>query len=174
MSEFSEFWSEKTRIDDRARESGKPAAALTDVFPALETVLDRWDVMPEEQKQSESGGLSDEQRQFLLNAARGMSILAVRVNRTEYLRYGLLALLLEGARSDSQETVSYLSLLNHSAAKIGANLMAFFSALDARSFGNVGALIERFLSKSESAKAISLFGFQEVQRSSGFDYKRSL
>jgi hypothetical protein len=174
MSGFNLFWSEKARLDELARKSGKHASALTDVFPALYAMLDRWDVVPEEQKQSESGGLTDEQRRFLLNAARGLSILAVRENRAEHLRYGLLALLLEGARSDSQETVSYLSLLNHSAAKIGASLMPIFVALGARSFANAGALIERFLSKSEPAKAISLFGFQEIQRSNGFDYKRSL
>lgn len=174
MNVFNEFWAEKMRLDDLARNAGKPAAALTDVFPYLEVTLDRLESVPIEEKRTVSDTLPNEQRQFLLNAARGMAILAVRMNRAEHLRFGLLALLLEGGRSDSRETVSYLSLLNHSAGKIGGNLPTIFESLRGRALEDAGSLIARFLSKPESARSIDLFGFQEVHRSSGFDYKRVL
>src|ERR1051325_11455190 len=129
MSNFTEFWMEKARLDDLACKTGKSAAALIDIFPYLESMLDRWDALPNEQKRVESSNLSEDQRQFLLDSARAMSVLAVRTNRKEHLRYGLLAFLLEGGQFDKQETVSYLSLLNHSATKIGVNLMTIYSAL---------------------------------------------
>jgi len=174
MNTFDDFWCQKTRLDESARRSGKPIAPLTDIFPLLESALDNLERGPLHEKQTVSASLSDEQRQFLFNAARGMAVLAVRKNDTQQIRYGLLALMLEAGRYDSRETVSYLSLLDHSAKKVRANLGEFFESARARALAEMAAFTERFLAKPDAEKRIELFGYKEVDRPSGFDYKRSL
>ena len=174
QDKFRAFWIRKASLDAAAKADGRPAAPLTDVFPLLESALDG--VASESRGLQEviARGLEREQRNFLLNAARGMAVLAVRERRGERLRYGLQSLLIEGAQLDAQETISYLSLLNHSASKLGIDLGHVFEPLTSTAPRSACDIVEKFLEKPDTAKAIDLFGFVEVNRASGFDYKRAL
>jgi len=174
QNKLDEFWCGKTTLDSAAQTEGRVAAPLTDVFPLLEKFLDAIVVENCDVEKTIVDRLKLDQRNFFLNAARGMAVLAVRERRAVRLRYGLHSLLIEGARLDPRETISYLSLLSHSADKLDVDLALILNSLSSGVPQTARDIAERFLRKPVAQRGIEFFGFVEVSPDGEFDYRRTL
>lgn len=102
--------------------------------------------------------------------AHDMALRAVRENRAEYLRMGLLALVIEDARRDSRDTLFPLALLYHSASKLGTDVTQLFLWAASMATARMEHVLVEFLDRPAPLREISNFGFKEVQTGSGFDY----
>jgi hypothetical protein len=164
------FWEEKGRLDGLAEQRGREHAAAIEVYPYLQAALDEF---------SKSGNatgcveLTDEQSNYLLNAARNMAVLAVRERDSRWLRYALLAIFAGGCKVDVRETLAHLCLLENSARRITCSLDEIFDAVKHNADKETGEVVLSFLARSPETKTLKAFGYREVQGSGGFDYKRA-
>ena len=168
--QLEQFWMQKLSLDADARQFGRPRAVPVEVYPLLCATLDRILALAAPGRYS----IALTEAEYLLNAARNMSILAVRENDNNWLRYGLLALVVERCTFDYRETISDLSLLDNSARRLGVDLSDTWRGVESIADDNVRTIVLSFLNRSSEEKAIHHFGFVEVIRASGFDYKRKL
>lgn len=88
------------------------------------------------------------------------------------MRDGLAALIIEGMREDFRETTRHLSLLHHSAGKLGVDLVEIYQSLRSHASPEVASLIEGWL--REGTKDIGMMGYVEsVLRDGRFTYASS-
>lgn len=168
--QLEQFWLQKLSLDAAAKQLGRPRAPPVEVYPLLRATLDGILALSVPGRYS----IALTEAEYLLNAARNMSILAIRENDQGWLRYGFLALVVERCTFDYRETISYLALLDNSARRLGVDLRDIWRNIESIADGKVRTMVLSFLNRSHEEKAIHHFGFVEVIRASGFDYKREL
>lgn len=103
--------------------------------------------------------LTREETGFLFGIAFGGAVDAIREADPNYLRDGLLALLIEGSKMDYRETVKHLSLLNHSAAKLHVDFADMYSTIQRFSNQAMHELIKQWI--SAGSKDIGMMGYEE-------------
>jgi hypothetical protein len=114
---------------------------------------------------------SDYSFTFLAYAQR-MAEQAVCANDPDMLRRGLVAVAIEGFRYDRRETIPVLSLLCHSAMKIGADPVALFREASDVSTPEVKREMMSFVNRAPEDKRISAMGYREDLSGTGFRYVR--
>ena len=87
------------------------------------------------------------------------------------IRHGLLTLIVEDGKLDIRETLLALAFLNHSAMKLGLSLDEIFSGVMQCCSRQLFDIITGFLGRPVQKKALAAFGYKEVTRSGGFDFK---
>ncbi|MFH1260124.1 MAG: hypothetical protein ABII74_10030 [Elusimicrobiota bacterium] len=113
------------------------------------------------------------QSDTLLAFSERMAILSVREKNPRWIFEGLIAQVIEDLRQDWRENTMILSLLDHSAKKIGADPMELFKkAVDYASPKTAKFLID-FAERDPNLKSIEMMGYYEVMREGGFWYERN-
>ncbi|MCB0517056.1 MAG: hypothetical protein R2798_05065 [Chitinophagales bacterium] len=88
--------------------------------------------------------------------------LAVQQNKESYLVVGLLLQVMENAKLDFRDNIMQLSLLYHSAKKIGIDADKLFLAIAQIAADEMQRIMLQFLQRSEHNKSIEAMGFREV------------
>ena len=105
--------------------------------------------------------------------AERMAILAVRIRSQNALKKGLLALVLEGFTCDMRESIMRLTLLSHSAHKIGVDMERLFEEVASSTNGDAERVLREFVGRSVEDKSIESMGYSEEMTSDGFSYSRN-
>lgn len=137
---------------------------------------------------------SDEERTFIrsifsdkhsfafIGFSQRMAVLAVRKRSEKYLFEGLIAHVIEGGKFDWRENVLVLSLLYHSAVKIGADPVALFTraaALAGKPSAEeladvpIAKTIREYPHRAPEYRSIQAMGYEEAKDADGFCYKRN-
>lgn len=170
QSVLKSFWEEKNKLDETAKRNGLRSAIPLDVYPHLIAALGNFE--REGGYQRPCGPLEeDDQRSYLLNAARNMSVLAVRDNDASAIKWAILAIIVEDCQLDYRESLINLALLNHSASKIGGDLAKVFNTVKHCCSPQMFQFITSFLMRPSEKQSIDAFGYVEITRKDGFDYK---
>lgn len=97
----------------------------------------------------------------LLEYAHYAATYAARIGDIELVKRGVLALAIENTTLDYRDTIARLSLLHHSAIKLGADPDRLFQEAAKISPPRFASSLERFMKRSLENRAISTFGYQE-------------
>src|SRR5690242_13231031 len=114
-----------------------------------------------------------EQAFVLVVFAERMAILGLRTGSRDRLLKGLVALAIEGFNLDWQETLPPLSLLNHSAEKIGADAAALLEEVARHSPYHAARQFWNFAERTPKEKAIEAMGFSLQSTTEGPTYVRN-
>lgn len=108
----------------------------------------------------------------LLAFAERMAVLAVRIGEPIRVRDGLVAIAMENCRLDPREDILVLSLLNHSAAKLGADPVRLFDDVASLAEGRTSELLMSFPRRENELRDIAAMGYTEEASADGFVYRR--
>ena len=98
-----------------------------------------------------------------------MAVLAVRGGSVDRLRDGALALALNGCAS--REMYALISLVHHSAGKLGLRPNAFLSECAPHGTPDGMKALESFAQRPRESQRIELMGFHESARDGAFSYR---
>lgn len=113
--------------------------------------------------------IDDQYRDAFSVFAERLSVYAVRLNDPDVLKKALLALALAPG-GDNREILLTLSLVVHTAKKLGLDLRTMQGALIDESFKKI---VSDFLARPPEDQSIEAMGFEEGRDSGGFRYKRN-
>jgi hypothetical protein len=116
-----------------------------------------------------SAGPPETMRIFLTYADR-MAVVAVRKQSETLIFYALVGLCIEDCGWDERETLLRLSLVHHSARKLGLDAVVTFDSASQTSTPKMGKLLLRF---ARSPTSIAAMGYCESMGDDGFDYDRN-
>ena len=102
--------------------------------------------------------------------ARRAASLAVRLQSDSWVRYGLIAALLSATVEDYREIARTHSLLFRAAELIGSNPIVAFEAVAQLATSEEAEGARLFAHADESAKSISVMGYQEGVDDTGFRF----
>lgn len=117
-------------------------------------------------------GIRDKHSGWLFAYGQRMAELAVREDSRERLFYGLLALIIEGFKSDYRDNMVIWAPLYHSATKIGIDPAALFSEAASYANNTVSEWILDFPKRSPENRSLKAMGFREASAPDGFRYER--
>lgn len=109
----------------------------------------------------------------LLVYAYRMAIAGRRRKSPELLSRGLVGLAIEGFRLDARENMLVLSLLNHSAEKIGIDAVQLLEETARYSYNNSARQLRAFAERAPQDKAIEAMGYSEQITPEGPTYVRN-
>jgi hypothetical protein len=116
--------------------------------------------------------LSRDEVGFLFGVARSGAEYAIREQSGAYLIAGFFALVIEDLQDDCRESVMYLCLLNHSAGKIGVDLMEIHRSLRVYESPEMESFLDNWF--CEGTKDIGGMGYVEgVSKNGAFAYVRT-
>ncbi len=107
---------------------------------------------------------------LLLAFSERMAIWGVRTSSETKLFEGLIAHVVEGFSHDYRENLLVLSLLYHSACKIGSDPSGLFEKAATFASPKAADYLRQFAHKPASIRSM---GYKEVMTVDGFSYKRS-
>jgi hypothetical protein len=107
------------------------------------------------------GSVTRSESEDLYQYANYAATYAVRLNAPELLRRGVLALAIENSTLDYRDVIGRLSLLNHSAKKLGVRFDRVFHEVMPLAPARFASTLEGFIQRSCEDRAIGKFGFQE-------------
>jgi hypothetical protein len=139
---------------------------------AIEKVIRQFATLPPEQRSGIVQAFGSQHSFTLLIFTMRMALLAVRERSAQRVTQGLLALVIENARYDSREDLIMLSLLNHSAEKIGADPVVLFEQAALVATPQMAEHLKAFLQRAPGLKRIESMEFREVEAPDGFRYER--
>lgn len=102
-----------------------------------------------------------------------MASLAVREKSEKYIFEGLIAHVIEGGKFDWRENILVLSLLYHSAVKIGSDPAVLFNKAAEFASGEIKEIIRSFPNRAPEDRDIGAMGYVESENEQGFCYKRT-
>jgi hypothetical protein len=103
----------------------------------------------------------------LLHYAHRMANRALCTGDVECIHLGLLALSLEGLRSDYRETVTYLAALRHVASRINVDWSAAAREVMKLSSSEMAECIEKSLARGTCVDSLELFLLRETRDQNG-------
>ena len=136
-------------------------------------LLERWTKLNPSQRETIASQISDEQRQTLTAYGERMASLSVRNHDASLIRSGLLAVGIDGWRSDWRENVMVVALLHDAAARIGIEPGAIFEHAAALLADKPANAIRRFLLRSVEDKSLTAMGYTAGTSPDGFRYLRT-
>jgi len=135
---------------------------------ALAIFLAQYSELPQHERAAIRSRFGPQHGAKLLRCAQELAIRAIRCNAIDDVALGLLAVALEGIRSDFRNTVVSLCLLHHSAVKLGSDPVPLFHRAAAFGTPKTRNFILEYLRKGD--KDIRAFAMEEGQGPNGFDY----
>ena len=103
-----------------------------------------------------------------------MASLAVRRNSEDILLAGLVAQIIEKWRFDARENLLRLTLLYHSAVKIGCLPEQLFNRASKCASKDVANQLHAFVHRKAQNRGIEVMGYEESNDADGFRYVRIL
>ena len=139
----------------------------------IAAVADAYAAADSEERKAMRGRIQPGRPWAFLGFAERMAALAVRERKEERIAQGLLGMVLEGFRHDPRENILVLSLLHHSAEKLGADARALFERAAALADESAARHLRDFVNRSPELKRIEVMGFREKVTKQGFAYERT-
>lgn len=102
-----------------------------------------------------------------------MACLAIREKLEKHIFEGLIAHAIENGKFDWRENILVLSLLYHSAVKIGTDPTLLFNRAAAFAEGEIKKIIQNFPNRVPEDRSIEAMGYVESENEQGFCYKRT-
>lgn len=102
-----------------------------------------------------------------------MAILGVREISKNRLFEGLIAHVIEGFSYDPRENLLILSLLDHSASKIGLNPSDLFKEAAVFATPEAANYMLEYTHRKPRERKIGLMGYKEIMTPEGFSYQRT-
>jgi hypothetical protein len=109
---------------------------------------------------------------LFLAFSRRMAILGVRERSERRLFEGLIAHAIEDFKSDARENLIELSLLYHSASRIGLDPAELFQRAAAFATPEAAKYILGFINRNPELRKIETMRFRETMTPEGFSYER--
>lgn len=104
--------------------------------------------------------------------ARRMAVVAVRQRSERHVLLGIVALALEGFRSQPRATVGLLALLHHSATLIGVAPEGPVEAVARVARPDVERALRSFLDRPPERRSIEALGYEQADGPEGFTYRQ--
>lgn len=108
---------------------------------------------------------------FLLGFGSRLAVWAARTEDVELLQLALVAHLLEDFQDDERDIIIRLILIHHVATRLNLETDEFFSGVSSVASESSRAFLLRFVEIPDSAKALSAFGWTEVETPEGIDFR---
>ena len=144
-----------------------PCASDDDLYKMIIS----FDNFPREKVFEIANSLESDTAQVLGLFAERMATLAVRKLNYDYVKRGLLALIMYSEKQDPRDVIVILSLLFDSAKKLGRNPKVLFNEFDLQ-FGGLNFL-KSFLHRQPEDQKIEAMGYEESKDEFGFYYRRT-
>ena len=144
-----------------------------DLDQSITALIGDWCDLGDEQRIGESSTITARQCQTLLAYSERMASKAVRTRDSECIRLGLIALGVDGWRTDWRDNIMVLSLHARSSEIIGADPSTLFGEAGQCLAPNVQRSFELFLQRDPEDRSIEAMGFTESRDEDGFRYKRT-
>lgn len=139
----------------------------------ISSLIRQWIALDVCERRETSCFISEEQRATLLAYSERMASQAVRRSDGELILLGLLALGLDGWRTDWRDNVLLLCLHFDACQKIGIEANDLFNHASALLPPNVGSALTAFLNRSPEDQSLDAMGYKESSDSDGFRYART-
>jgi hypothetical protein len=143
----------------------------SEVDKKLNEVLGTMASCNEQQRASITDGIAGDEARVLGLFAEKMATLAVRENSIEYVKQGLLALLIYARTVDARDVLLVLSLLHDATIKTGNAPKSIFQAAGVVLGG--AEFLSEFLNRTDEDKSIDAMGYEESKNEEGFIYVRT-
>ena len=115
---------------------------------------------------------SAEEASFLFSIARSAAITGVRQCNAKLLEFGLFALAMENSQHDYRESLIELTLLNHSAQKLGGSLAEPFARIEPLCGQAFHEVCQGFL--AQNWRSLDSMGYVESEDRNGqFTYRQA-
>jgi hypothetical protein len=139
----------------------------------ISALIRQWMTLNVAERRETPCSIGDEQRTTLLAYSERMASLAVRKSDGELILLGLLALGLDGWRTDWRDNVLLLCLHFDACQKIGIEANDIFKHASTLLPSNVGSALTAFLNRSPEDQSLDVMGYKESSDSDGFRYART-
>lgn len=136
-------------------------------------LLREWQCLSEEEREAASRLITKDQMLTLLAFSERMASLAVRVRNRAFVVSGLIALGLDGWRTDWRENMLLLCLHFDASKKIGADLDSIFQEAANTLSSKVSTALVAFLKRSPADQSLEAMGYKESVDEDGFRYQRT-
>lgn len=137
----------------------------------LQSVCDRYAKASLQERRRINALVSPETSFLFFMYAKAMAIESVREQDKEKVFNGLISLSIENRSFDWRDSLTVLSLLHHSATKLGADVGELFQRVAALSSSETSEGFLQFLVRTPENRDIATFGFREGIDSEGkFSY----
>ena len=138
---------------------------VSDVDRQIETICREYMIATEEQR-AELRRMATNYGS-LLHFAHRMAIRAMRTDNIDYIRLGLISIVLENACNDPRETISNLAMLNHAASYIKCSFAALAEDAVKVSSPGMAEYIREFVARDCESQSLEAMGLREVHDLNG-------
>lgn len=145
----------------------------SDVDRDISVLIDAFVNATSEEQRFISSVFTDDHSFTFIRFSERMACLAVREKSEKYIFEGLIAHVIENGKFDWRENILVLSLLYHSAIKIGADPVLLFNKAAALAEGEIKEIIRNFPNRAPEDRSIEAMGYVESESEQGFCYKRT-
>lgn len=139
----------------------------------ISSLIEEWKCLDALERTEASCSVTEDQAATLLAYSERMATLAVRVRSRDVILLGLLALGIDGWRSDWRENTLVLCLHFDASKRIGTAPESTFR--DAARFlsPRVAQALQEFLKRSEEDRSLEAMGYKVGMDRDGFRYQRT-
>jgi hypothetical protein len=142
---------------------------------AMTTIVKMFGEADEDGRRAITSKLNADARRGFLGYAATMAVLAVRLHSPTLVEQGLIALVIEGASSDSRDSIVALAKLYHSAVKLGMSAEKVFKkAASLAEPGIIRSEMQGFPLRQPGDRDLKAFYQTEETTEEGFRYKQVL
>lgn len=138
----------------------------------IESLLVKWQALGFSERSATAALISEGQRFTLLAFAERMATAAVRHKDPSRVHLGLLALGLDGWKSDWRDNATILCLHHDAALRLTADPEQVFRKAGSLLSEKVSSSYSDFLARPDEDKALDAMGYATGRDEGGFRYKR--
>lgn len=138
----------------------------------IESLLAKWLTLSSPKRSEAAALISEDQRFTLLAFSERMATAAVRRKDPNRIHLGLLALGLDGWKSDWRDNATILCLHHDAARRLAADPGQVFQKAGSLLSEKVSRSFTDFLNRTDEDKAIDAMGYVTARDEGGFRYKR--
>ena len=150
-----------------------PSPIPTSRDEEIAALIQTWMSFGEVDRQAASTSVNEDQRPTLLAFSERMASRAVRESNQFWILLGLVALGLDGWRTDWRDNALLLCLHHDACQRIRASAESVFADAATLLPANVGAALRAFLKRSPEDQSLSAMGYKESSDADGFRYERT-
>jgi hypothetical protein len=138
----------------------------------IESLLVKWQSLNSPERSAAAAQINEDQRFTLLAFAERMATAAVRHKDPSRIHLGLLALGLDGWKSDWRDNATILCLHYDAATRLAADPGQVFSKAGCLLSEKVSQSFADFLARTDEDKALDAMGYVTGRDEGGFRYNR--
>jgi hypothetical protein len=138
----------------------------------IESLLVRWLALSSTERSTAAALISEDQRFTLLAFAERMATAAVRHKDPKRIHLGLLALGLDGWKSDWRDNATILCLHHDAALRLSSDPEQLFRKAGCLLSEKVNRSFSEYLAGTDEDKTLDAMGYSTGRDEGGFRYKR--